>query len=288
MKKTFLALYTLTFSVAGLAGAEPVQPKASWVVDFADAQCVASRNYGTADDPLLLVLKAPPAGDVLQIAIVTKGVADSPKQMDGEIVLDQQPPIAASLLQFGIKQENHTVITTNMPRDRLAQMRTASSMRIHARDAQGGDIQPGSRIGQLSALVADYNLKLTQVPALLDLLDKCALDLRRVWNVEDGDGKPALVQKRPSGELRQAFSSGDYPDVALLKEQEGSIRVAILVDEQGKVSDCTVIKTSGVASLDAQSCAVIQQRAKLKPAVGLDGKPAKGSLAQTITWAIER
>ncbi len=60
----------------------------------------------------------------------------------------------------------------------------------------------------------------------------------------------------------------------------------ILVDEQGKVADCTVIQTSGVAALDAQSCSVIKLGAKYKPAIGLDGKPAKSAAFQTISWKI--
>jgi protein TonB len=83
------------------------------------------------------------------------------------------------------------------------------------------------------------------------------------------------------------FSDDDYPWAAMKKNQSGAITVAVLVDEKGKVSDCTVIETSGVASLDAQSCAIITSRARLRPAVGLDGKPAKGAFVQKIRWEID-
>jgi len=167
-------------------------------------------------------------------------------------------------------------------------MRAASSIRFRARDAQRPGIQGGSRIVQIPAEAADHGLKLTQIPALLDMLDKCTADLRKVWNVEEAGDPPKLVREKPSGDLQKVFTSDDYPAIAVSKNQGGSIRVAILVDEKGKVADCTVIQTSGVASLDAQSCAIIQQRAQLKPAVGLDGKPAKGALIKTIRWAIEK
>jgi protein TonB len=49
----------------------------------------------------------------------------------------------------------------------------------------------------------------------------------------------------------------------------------VLVDEAGKVADCTLLETSGVAALDAQTCAIIQRRARYKPAIGLDGKAAR-------------
>ena len=61
------------FANTAASAAEPLQPTAKWVVNFDAAQCVASRNYGTADKPLFLVLKAPPIGDVLQIGIIRNG-----------------------------------------------------------------------------------------------------------------------------------------------------------------------------------------------------------------------
>jgi len=67
----------------------------------------------------------------------------------------------------------------------------------------------------------------------------------------------------------------------------GSVAFVLLIDEEGKVADCTVTETSGVASLDAQSCAIVKERAKFKPATGLDGKPSKSSYFQRISWRLE-
>ena len=68
----------------------------------------------------------------------------------------------------------------------------------------------------------------------------------------------------------------------------GAVSLALLIDEQGKVADCTVTQTSGVAALDAQSCAIIKERGKFSPAIGHDGKPAKSSWLQRINWALQR
>jgi hypothetical protein len=64
------------------------------------------------------------------------------------------------------------------------------------------------------------------------------------------------------------------------------VTLALLIDETGKIADCTVIGTSGAASLDTQSCGMLKDRARFKPAIGLDGKPAKGSFIQRITWRV--
>ena len=83
------------------------------------------------------------------------------------------------------------------------------------------------------------------------------------------------------------FSSDDYPGIAVFNDQMGAVSLVLLIDEQGKVADCTVTQTSGVAALDAQSCAVIKERGKFSPAIGQDGKPAKSSWLQRINWRLE-
>ena len=287
MKSAAAAFCLLGLSSSSLAAQEPLAPRAAWVVNFADSQCIASRNYGSPEDPLFLFIKAPALGDVLQIGIVSPGNTSAASQMAGEILFDGQAPIPASLLEFGAETKNHLVVLVNLPRSQLASMRGTSTIRIHARqdDDRRSNIQLGSRIPRAAATATDFSFKVTQVPALLQTLDKCATDLRKVWNVEEGDN-PTLVRSEPAGDLRKVFSSEDYPAIALSKDQSGAIRVAVLVDEKGKVADCTVVETSGVASLDAQSCALITQHAKIKPAIGLDGKPAKGALLQKITWMV--
>ena len=66
--------------------------------------------------------------------------------------------------------------------------------------------------------------------------------------------------------------------------QSGTVSFALLIDEAGKVADCTVIKTSGIAALDAQSCFVVKERAHFTPAIGADGRPAKDARTASVTW----
>ena len=66
-----------------------------------------------------------------------------------------------------------------------------------------------------------------------------------------------------------------------------SATFVLLIDETGRVADCTVIETSGVASLDAQTCGAVKLQARFKPAIGLDGKPAKDGVVQRVSWILE-
>jgi outer membrane biosynthesis protein TonB len=62
--------------------------------------------------------------------------------------------------------------------------------------------------------------------------------------------------------------------------------MTFLIDEQGRIADCTVDQTSGVAVLDTMSCYVISRRARFTPALGADGKPVRSAHETRVRWRI--
>ena len=274
------AILSLIASSAAVAAPEPKQPTGKWVVHFEAAQCVATREYGTEEKPLHFILKAPALGDVLQMGLVWKAGPREPVQTDGEVEFDNASPIQASLLEFGNRKAGQRVLLVNLPLAELAPMHNAKAVRIRARDKANSAL--GTRVA-FGLSTVDETLALSQVSSLLKMMATCTEDLRRVWNVSDA-AQPGLLKEPPAGNVTQLFRPQDYPGIALDKQQTGSTELVMLIDETGKVADCIVTQTSGSASLDAQSCVVIKDRGKFKPAVGQDGKPAKSSWRQRITY----
>lgn len=270
-------------SMEGAAAAEPKQPTGKWIVNFADAQCVATRNYGSEAEPIYLVLKAPATGGTLQVGIVQKGRDIEPKQFDGEVVVDETATIRTNLLEFGNKKLGQRALLVNLNAQDVVPVRAAKTLEIRARDQ--GFTRLGTRLGTGGSRDGE-SFALTQMSALMKMLDTCAEDLRQVWKVWEYDKGPAGLKEGPSGDLTGIFSGDDYPGIAVFKDQMGSVAFVLLIDEQGKVADCTVTETSGFASLDAQSCALVKERAKFKPAIGLDGKPSKSAYFQRINWRL--
>jgi hypothetical protein len=279
-----LACAALLSTAGTAAAAEPKQPNGKWVVNFADAQCVATRNYGSEADPIYLVLKAPATGGSLQIGIVRKGRDSQPRQFDGEVVVDEAMTIQTNLLEFGNKKLGQRALLVNLNSQNVASLRPAKTLSIRARDR--GIAKLGTRLGQGGSRDGE-TFALTQMGAVMNMLDTCTKDLREVWKVWDYDKELSGLKEGPSADLSGIFSGDDYPGIAVFKDQMGSVAFVLLIDEQGKVADCTVTETSGVASLDAQSCAIVKERAKFKPAIGVDGKPSKSSYFQRISWRLE-
>jgi TonB family protein len=272
-------------STTGAAAAEPRQPTGKWIVNFADAQCVATRNYGSEADPLYLVLKAPATGGTLQVAVVRKSARDDATQYDGEVVFDETAAVRTSLIEFGNKKMGQRAMLANLSADKVAPIRKAKVIGIRVREE--GISRLGTRLAT-NVRKAEESFAVTQMPELTAMLDTCAADLRKIWRVWNDEKGSDGLKEGPTGDLSKVFSGDDYPAIALVEGEMGSTAFVLLIDEQGKVADCTVTEPSGVASLDAQSCAIVKERAKFRPAIGLDGKPSKSSYSQRITWRLER
>jgi len=263
----FVAASLLNAAVPGRA--EPRQPTSKWVVNFDDAQCVASRNYGTAEKPLYLAFKASPLGDVMQLAILRNGIGGEAEQVEATLKVDDWPVLRKSILVYKSKKASLNISRINLRANEFAPFRQAKRIAI--------------RSAGLNETFA-----LTQMDPLLKKMDECLIDLRSVWNITDPAGKQSKLKERAKANLASYVNNDDYPAIAIANHQGGTVAFALLVDEAGKIADCTIIETSGAAALDTQSCGILEKRAKFTPAIGADGKPAKDAVFSRIRWVIPR
>ncbi|MGZ8287409.1 MAG: energy transducer TonB [Allosphingosinicella sp.] len=247
------------------AAAEPHAPTGKWNVNFGDAQCVAHRDYGTSGKPLRLVLKAPPVGDVMQVAVLHEARTSHPQQVDSFVTIDGRRPLKTDLLMYTPKGSKERIYLLNMPSPDFASVRQAKTLSVRSEGL-------------------NETFALSEMEPLLKVVDECVADLRRVFNIGMGGADPAGLKSRARANLGKLFSDADYPEVAVMKGQSGRVGFALLIGESGQVADCTIVATSGVPSLDSQACALLKTRAKFEPARDHEGKPAKDSVVGGIVW----
>jgi TonB family protein len=223
------------------------------------------RDYGTDKKPLALAFKPSPKGSVMRILVFTKGstaVEQSPAALSfGSNRLN------ANLLRYSDDKNHFRIVSLNVPMSELKANRGVSSISI-----DGGGL--------------DETFVLTDFSAVVSELDKCILDLQNYWNIGDQYAARISSKGTPKTPIKGLFSSSDYPWMALVQNEQGSVTLTFLVDEKGEVADCSVDGTSGIPALDTMSCYVVQNRAHFSPAFGADGKPIRSAYTQTINWRI--
>jgi TonB family protein len=259
------AISALLLSASVQAADSPRQPAKPWTVDYLPSQCVASRDYGSEERPLFLVLKPSPFGGVMRLVVVEKGRAPV-AQFDGKLSFDGKPALRAGVLTYTDDKNDNRAAAVNIPMAYFKANRTARSLSLWG--------------GWLS-----QTLVITKLPEVAAELEKCLQSLQQEWSIGLSDRARRISREAaPKKPMNSYFSRTDYPMPALRDGQSGSVKLVFLVDENGTVSDCSVDETSGVASLDAMSCYVMQSRAKFTPAAGPDGRPTKSAYCSRVTW----
>ncbi len=269
MKSMPIASAAVLLAFLGAAparAAEPMQPSGKWNVDFGDAHCIAMRTYGSPAKPIRLAFKPSPIGDVMQVSVVRVADRKQVDQFDGMLTVDRAPPVKVSILGYGAKSGKTRINTMNLPLSTYQAIRRASSLRVRS----SGEV--------------DVAFALSQMEPVARALDLCVTGLRKDWHI--GDASEARQTAQPKRSLVSYFHSEDYPDVALTENATGTVEMVMLIDETGKIASCVVTGTSGYASLDAQSCGVITERATFNPGRGPDGKPIKSGATYRIAWKI--
>jgi TonB family protein len=86
--------------------------------------------------------------------------------------------------------------------------------------------------------------------------------------------------------LRHRFNpSSHYPAKALQEGREGTSRVALTIGASGRITDCTVVVSSGHADLDAASCRAVRSSVFL-PETNAAGEPVAVKREQMLQWKI--
>lgn len=84
--------------------------------------------------------------------------------------------------------------------------------------------------------------------------------------------------------LPALFSTDDYPMAALRNEETGTVAFRVVVGLDGRVANCTVTASSGSASLDHATCAIIQRRARFFPARDAHGRKNEDRSEGRVRW----
>lgn len=99
-------------------------------------------------------------------------------------------------------------------------------------------------------------------------------------------GSAGAVGEIPILNLVEVFSTDDYPAEALRLHQEGMVKVRIKTDASGKPVKCTVVKSTGFASLDRVTCEKIMLAARLRIGNDHNAQPKSTTQSVRINWVL--
>jgi protein TonB len=93
---------------------------------------------------------------------------------------------------------------------------------------------------------------------------------------------------QPKGNPGSWQSPDDYPSRALREEREGITGISVTVTPEGRVSGCSVTRSSGSPDLDDAACRLVQRRGRFSPATDENGEPTTGTWNSSVRWQIPK
>ena len=251
--------------VMALAGTAPAHiATGGWVNDYAGAQCSARRQFGTSDKPLFLIVKPSPTSELIQLNLVRKNVLGSgAHEFEAHIAIGTAGHVR--LRQLSFTDNGFDVQQVNLPPEQASLLASANRLSWSAAGVNGtfetGDLGPVMRS-----------------------LAHCRDKMRNHWNIGNEVDRTLRSPVRAVRPVVSLFSGRDYPGQSNRQGDAGMTSVTVLIDERGQPRGCMLDATSGIASLDSKTCAIIRGRGRFKPAIGPDGKPVPSYIAQRVRW----
>lgn len=83
--------------------------------------------------------------------------------------------------------------------------------------------------------------------------------------------------------IRGRITDSDYPRSALAARVQGNVEIRFTIGADGRVSGCTVTRSSGSAELDSTTCRLIEKRFRYRPA-----RDAQGRAVATTGFGLQR
>lgn len=82
------------------------------------------------------------------------------------------------------------------------------------------------------------------------------------------------------------ITNDDYRTSWINRGLEGAAGFALRIDERGRVTDCSITRSTGHSVLDQATCRLLESRARFEPARDSDGMPVTGTYNSSVRWQI--
>lgn len=245
--------------------AAPAQPTGKWAMEYSPTACTAKRAFG---DSAIAITPAP-LGATTRILVELPGRAMKASHVSSAVDPgDGKGVIATTSIVFPTSRKGFRGIYTVM--NKADATRVLASGKFTLRTGRNAEREI---VVDRAANATGIDVDLGKMESLNRALETCMADLRKQWNIVDGTIPPPPKRTVARGDIRTIFSADDYPAEALNRGLKGRVNYTLMIDERGRVADCVINESSGIAVLDAMGCQVMRERATFTPATDANGKP---------------
>jgi TonB family protein len=270
LKRVFVSCCGLLTLIPGEAGASQPRGAGRWQVDWGDRFCTLVRRSERAPYPIF-ALQTTPGSGWYQLRIVSDNWPGGAGSDPARLTVSAQPSgvaISGSAARLERTTRGLTLAIYGLDQDVVDGWLAMQSMTV----ARGGRTL--------------FDISLPGLHEALAALGECELTVMREWGFDTTAF--AALRRPPRTNMSAVISDADYPREAIGRNESGTVVIRLMVEIDGRISDCSVVLSSGHPQLDDRSCSVALRRARGYPAIGPDGNPVASPMTSGVRWVLPR
>ena len=115
----------------------------------------------------------------------------------------------------------------------------------------------------------------------------CCAWIEVEWARGTAELRPLWTERPPRiANMSRLIDAGDYPSAALRAGEQGLVVAELAVGADGRVTGCTIVQSSGSASLDGATCRLATTRAVVRPGNDRYGRAVAGTVRFRPRWIL--
>ncbi|MDJ0641173.1 MAG: TonB family protein [Erythrobacter sp.] len=270
--------------LANKKGATKLQPIAPWNIDFGDNRCRLSRLFGDAEKPHLVMIEQAAPRSEFGLTLAGPKLRKFPMGSWTYLGVLRDVPVASLTgEQYGeVDQIGKAIIFNSID---IGQPSEADEG-LGQLTRPGLDLDQAGKIDRfvlkLGSTVVSFETG-NMMPAL-QAMNVCTNDLLASWGLSPE--RHALyhpAQWINRDDIAERISK-DYPDSAKYRGEQGIMRMRVIVETDGSVSDCHIEASTEQDRLQSPACEKMGD-AQFEPALDAQGNPIRSFHATTLFYS---
>jgi hypothetical protein len=243
----------------------PTEAVGAWTMDYAEHSCDLKRDFGSGPNAVRITLSQSLAPMQVDLRFDGAGVSDLAR-VDRAVIEDAGSGIETMQLRQYPGMEAPLVVGA-------------------FRSLTGASIPSGAPV--LTVYRGDRPRRafvLSDLRAALAALRSCQDDLYRGLSVDSAAMRRIAVDAEPVGDESRWITPDDLPPAYQNMTQTRLAVMRLEIGLSGRVENCTILRSTGAAPLDVQSCRVMTARARYTPARDEAGQAVPTIRTKQIEW----
>ncbi|WP_260581008.1 energy transducer TonB [Sphingopyxis sp. PET50] len=257
---------------AHAADSPVLAPATPWKVDYAKEECRLLRTFGTGENAVTMRLARGSGVQSFDMVIAGTKVP----RLGDEVKVTMKLEPQGTLAEF----DGYSMGVPNRPEKFIRWYDGSPEILAGITDDQ--------QVRLLADKKLDVVMRWSDGKAALAALQTCHDDLLKSWGANIAEIRALKVQPQPIGSPGRWATNADYPMREMHREIQGTVTFQLKLDATGAVENCLILLSSDSAVLDEQSCKLMRQRAKFKPARDANDKPVTSFYVNRIRWQIPK